>query len=124
MLLLVDFKKAFDTVNFQFIVTTHQIFGFGEEFIRWITIILGMKKGTNFQAVIVVNGNISAPIDIKCGCRQGDPISGYLFILVIEILAMMMAKGNIRPFRTKSKIEHLLDIYCTELILSLTLSIL
>ena len=27
----------------------------------------------------------------------------------------MMAKGNIRPFRTKSKIEHLLDIYTNDL---------
>ena len=28
---------------------------------------------------------------------------------------MMMAKGNIRPFRTKSKIEHLRDIYADDL---------
>ena len=79
MLLVVDFEKAFDSVNFQFIVTNLEIFGFGEVFIKWITIILGMKKGSNFQAVTVVNGNISAPFDIKRGCRQGDPISGYLF---------------------------------------------
>ena len=43
------------------------------------------EKGANFQAVTVVNGNISAPFEIKRGCCQGDPISGYLFILVIEI---------------------------------------
>ena len=45
MLLFVDFDKAFNCVNFEFIVTTLEIFGFGEEFIKWITIILGMKKG-------------------------------------------------------------------------------
>ena len=101
MLLLVDFEKAFDSINLKFIVTTLEIFGFGEEFIKWITIILGMKKGSDFQDLTVVNGNISAPFDIKRGCRQGDPILGYLFILVIEMLALMMAKGNIRPFRTK-----------------------
>ena len=88
MLLLIDFIKAFDSVNFQFIVTTLEIFGFGEEFIRWITIILGMKEGTNFQAVTVVNGNISKPFDVKRGGRQGDLILGYLFILVIEILVL------------------------------------
>ena len=55
MLLLIDFEKAFDSVNFEFIVTTLEIFGFGEDFIKWITIILGMKEGTNFQAVTVVN---------------------------------------------------------------------
>ena len=78
-----------------------------------------MKKGSNFQAVTVVNGNISAPFDIKRGCRQGDPISRYLFILVSEILALMMERGNIRPFRTKSKIEHLLDIYADDLMVYL-----
>ena len=66
-------------------------------FIRWITIILGMKTGSHFQAVTVVIGNITKPFDVKRGCRQGDPISGYLFILVIEILALM----------GKSKIETL-----------------
>ena len=80
MLLMIDFEKAFDRVNFEFIVTTLNIFGVGDDFIKWITIILGMKKGTNFQAVTVVNGNISVPFDIKNGCRQGDPILGYLFI--------------------------------------------
>ena len=59
MLLLVDFEKAFDSV------TTLEIYGFGEAFIKWITIISGMKRGSNFQAVTVVNGNISTPFDIK-----------------------------------------------------------
>ena len=45
MLMLIDFKKAFDSVNFQFIVTTLDLFAFGEVFIKWITIILGMKTG-------------------------------------------------------------------------------
>ena len=42
MLLLVDFEKAFDSVNFKFIVTTLEIFGFGDEFIKWIPIILSL----------------------------------------------------------------------------------
>ena len=57
MLMLVDFEKAFDSVSFSFIITTLNMFGFGEVFIRWITIILGMKEGHCFQAVTVVNGN-------------------------------------------------------------------
>ena len=43
--MMVDFEKAFDSVSFQSIVTTLVLFGFGEVFIRWITIILGMKEG-------------------------------------------------------------------------------
>ena len=55
---MIDFKKAFDSVSFKFIITTLEMFGFGEYFIKLITIILGIKEGTNFQAVTVVNGNI------------------------------------------------------------------
>ena len=74
-----------------------------------------MKTGCHFQAVTVVNLNISKPFDVKRGCRQGDPISGYLFILVIEILALMLEKEKLRPYRTKNKLEHLMDIYADDL---------
>ena len=91
---MIDFEKAFDFVGFKFIVATLEMFGFGDYFINWIKIILGIREGTNFRAVTVVNGNISTPFDIKRGCRQGDPISGYLFIMVMEILALMLSKRS------------------------------
>ena len=101
-MLLIDFEKAFDSVDFRFLVATLEMFGFGEYFINWIKIILGCNIGTNFKGVTVVNGNISPPFDIKRGCRQGDPISGYLFILVMEILALLLKKNrSIRPYKTK-----------------------
>ena len=90
MLLMIDFEKAFDSVNFQFLVTSLELFGFGEYCITWIKIILGCNEGTQFNAVTVVNGNISRPFEIRRGCRQGDPISGYLFILVMENLALFL----------------------------------
>ena len=74
-----------------------------------------MKEGCSFQAVTVVNGNISKPFNVKRGCRQCDPISGYLFILVIEILALMLKKSKLRPYRTKHNLEHLMDIYADDL---------
>ena len=40
MLLLMDFEEAFNSVNFGFIVTTMDIFCFGEEFIKWINKII------------------------------------------------------------------------------------
>ena len=74
MLLMIDFEKAFDSVDFRFLVTSLELFGFGEHFITWIRIILGCNEGTQFNAVTVVNGNISKPFEIRRGCRQGDPI--------------------------------------------------
>ena len=90
--MIIDFERAFDLVDFQFLVTSLEVFEFGENFKTWIKIILGYKEGTQFNTVTVVNGNISKPFEIRRGCRQGDPISGYLFILVMEILALLLLK--------------------------------
>ena len=89
-------------MDFRFLIATLEMFGFWEYFVNWIKIILGCEIGTNFRAVTVVNSNISTPFDVKRGCRQGDPISGYLFILVLEILALIHRKHRkVKPYRTK-----------------------
>ena len=115
MLLMIDFEKAFDSVDFQFLVTSLELFGFGEYFITWIKIILGCKEGTRFNTVTVVNGNISRPFEIRRGCRQGDPISGYLFILVMEILALLLKNTpRVKPCKTKQGLVHFLDMYADD----------
>ena len=115
MLLLCDFEKAFDSVSFEFILTSLDIFNFGENFKTWITILLGMEEGKNVNAVTVINGNISTPFKIQQGCRQGDPILGYLFILAIEILALLLKKSKIGPYTTKHGIRHLFYIHAGDL---------
>ena len=100
MMLIIDFEKAFDSVNFDFILTTLDIFNFGENFKEQIRILLGMNDDANFQAVPIVNGNISKRLNVARGCRQGDPISGYLFILAIEILALTLKKSKAKAYRT------------------------
>ena len=72
---MIDFEKAFDSVDFQFLIATLEMFGFWEYFVNWIKIILGCEAGTNFKAVTVVNGNISIPLYSKRGCGQGYQIS-------------------------------------------------
>ena len=46
---------------------------------------------------------------------QGDPISGYLFFLVMEILALMIAKENLKPYKTANGHDHILDIFVDDL---------
>ena len=92
----------------ELILTTLDIFKFGENFKTWITIILGMEEGKNFNVVTVINGNISTPFKIQRGCHQGDPILGYLFILAIEILALLLKNSKIKPYTTKHGIRHFL----------------
>ena len=74
-----------------------------------------MEEGKNFSAVTVTNGNISTPFPIQQGCHQGDPILGCLFILAIDILALLQKKSTIKPYATKHGIHHLFDIYADDL---------
>ena len=115
MRLLVDFEKAFNSVSFDFIMMTPDMFNFGENFKDWIKKLLGMNPNSNFLAVTIVNRNISRRIDVAHGGRQGDPISGYLFILAIEILALSLKKSKAKAYRTKGRNGQVLDTYADNL---------
>ena len=43
---------------------------------------------------MIVNGQPSSWFSTEHGCRQGDPVSPYLFILYVEILATMIREND------------------------------
>ena len=45
---------------------------------------------TDITAYILQCGFLSEPIIIGRGCRQGDPISPYMFLFVVEFLTLMI----------------------------------
>ena len=89
LLLSVDFEKAFDSVSWPFIYKVMEFFGFGNSIISWI-------KTFNNNVKLSVNqcGNLSSFFNIGRGCRQGDPVSTFLFTLCAEILGIMI-RNNI-----------------------------
>ena len=89
LLLLIDFKKAFDSISFKIMDQALELFGFGNYIREWIWILL-----TNFKASINHGGHISIEFNIDRGCRQGDPIASLLFILVIEIMCIKIRATN------------------------------
>ena len=89
LVLFVDFYKAFDTVNHQFIVKTLKTFGFGE---RFIDIIATLYKGCN-SSVKLQHGT-SPRFNIDRGIKQGCPLSPYLFLLVAQMLATRVKMTN------------------------------
>ena len=69
MIMLIDFEKVFNRVIFDFIMTTLDLFEFWENFKTRISIILGIEPWKNFNAVTVINGNISKEAELEYRTR-------------------------------------------------------
>ena len=81
---MVDVEKAFDSLDHKFLISVLKKFGFGQNFISWIEIIL------KTQELCVINGGTTTKyLKINRGARQGYLISAYLFTLMLEILFLL-----------------------------------
>ena len=69
ILVSLDQEKAFDRVNRAFLMNVLKRFGFGPEFLKWITT---FYSGANMR--IILNDWLTDPIPLQRGVRQGDPL--------------------------------------------------
>ena len=110
-MLQIDFSKAFDSISFEFIENTLKLFNLNPTYISWINSLL-----KNFQSSILINGYPTPRIRVGRGCRQGDPIAGYLFIICVELLLLKLQNcKDILPWSTISNYHKLLDAYADDI---------
>lgn len=83
ILLFIDFEKAFDSLEWHFLKKSLELFNFGPDLIRWVN-----SFYKNVKSCIINNGLCSHYFNVERGVRQGDPLSPYLFVICVEILAI------------------------------------
>ncbi|XP_039158524.1 uncharacterized protein LOC120288534 [Eucalyptus grandis] len=104
----VNFTKAYDTVSWEFIEVCLQAFGFPQIFVDRIMICIRSPKFS-----ICLNGELHGFFASGRGIRQGDPMSPYIFTLVMEVFTGLLDRRTSRPefgffWRCKStKLSHL-----------------
>ncbi len=89
--LKVDLRKAYDSVNRQFLFHTLKCLGFIETWILWIKACIGDP-----MVSILVNGSPVGFFQSQRGLRQGDPLAPYLFAIIMEAFIVLLEKAMIK----------------------------
>jgi hypothetical protein len=107
--LKIDLMKAYDSVNWEFMIYCLHCFGFPEKFLSWIKECITSPKFS-----ICLNGTLVGYFEGKKGLRQGDPLSPYLFVLAMEVFSRIMNVSTgtdsgfkFHPYCFKVKLTHL-----------------
>ena len=103
-LINLDWEKAFDRVDWSFLIKVMEKFGFPEFTIKWL-----MNLYSNITSSVLINGYVTKEFKIERGVRQGCPMSMLVYVLFQEPLYLAFKKCNeILPIEIQNeKIKNL-----------------
>ena len=86
MAIKIDIKKAFDTMEWDFIFAVLLSFGFSQKFCDWIWSIFDSAR-----LLVIINGGSHGYFSVSQGVRQGNPLSSLLFCLAEDFLSRKLS---------------------------------
>ena len=89
ILLSVDFRKAFDTLEWSCIHYALELYNFGDSLRNWVKVFY-----TEIESAVINNGFATNWFKPTSGVRQGCPLSPYLFILTAELMSTKIRQSN------------------------------
>ncbi|WMV36832.1 hypothetical protein MTR67_030217 [Solanum verrucosum] len=102
-------EKAYDHVNWSFLLKILRDMGFGNKWTNWIKTCISTGKFS-----LIINGSPEGFFQSQRGLRQGDPLSPFLFILAIKGLNSMIRRasenGWIRGFPANANRGNTMEI--------------
>jgi hypothetical protein len=110
VLLLLDFEKAFDRIEWSFLFEALAKLGFCLKWIRWVSSLYTLASLT-----IKLNRVEGSAFPLARSVRQGCPLSPYLFILATDVLGHMLddprfgVEGLTLPGRRKIRDQTFAD---------------
>ena len=99
----IDFEKAYDKVKWSFLQQTLRMKGFSQKWCSWVK---QFTQGGNVN--IKVNDQLGSYFQTKKGLRQGDPMSPKLFNIVVDMLAILIARAK-EAGQVEGVIPHLVQ---------------
>jgi hypothetical protein len=110
MAIKIDMEKAFDRMEWNFILAILSKLGFHPTWVNWVKICI-----TSPSFSILINGSPFGHFSPERGLRQGDPLSPFLFILGTEVISRLLLRQEshdllqgIKIARNCAAVSHLL----------------
>ena len=96
-----DIEKAYDSINWQFLLKVMEKMGFDSKWLRWMWWCISTAKFS-----VMVNGAPAGFFSSSKGLRQGDPLSPYLFVMGMEVLSVLIRRAMEGGFISGCKIQR------------------